>query len=81
MTEMNHATRMVICWFDESFRHDGVDSVREHITEELDQIVEKIPNWVVDVCGINFTADNAIDWDRLVDIYGRTPEEAKWLHG
>lgn len=69
---MNRATTMVLLHFQAMLYEQGVPAVRQHIDEELDAMVEKLPPWFVDVCGVNFLADSEVDWSRLRDIVSET---------
>ena len=65
---MNRATKMVLLWFGEEMRNDGVNAVKERIDDELDKFAEKTPHWIVDVCGINLLVDSEVEWDVLRDL-------------
>ena len=79
MSDMNRETKMVMLWFGERMQVHGVDAIREEIEERLDELADSLPAWVVDLTSINFVADMKVDWQRLVDLYGRTESEAQWL--
>lgn len=79
MSEMNHETKMVMLWFGERMQYHGVDAIRDEIEERLDELADSLPAWAVDLTRINFVADQKVDWQRLVDLYGRNESEAQWL--
>ena len=69
MSDMNRETRMVNLWFGDQLRSDGVDSVREHISEQLDAYAQKLPHWFVDITSLCFLCDDKVDWERLRGLY------------
>ena len=74
---MNRATTMVLLHFLEMLYERGIPAVRAHIDTELDSLVEQLPNWFVDVCGVNVLADAEVDWARLRDIITETQGPVK----
>jgi hypothetical protein len=69
MSDMNRETKMVSLWFGDDLRNDGVDGVRDHISEQLDTYAEQLPHWFVDITGLCFVCDEKVDWERLRSLY------------
>lgn len=65
---MNRATKMVLLWFGEDMRQNGVADVKCRIDEALDAFADETPSWIVDVCGINLLVDSEVQWDILRDL-------------
>ena len=59
----NRETWLINLWF-EFVSQNELDDIREMIQEELDGLRDKIPDYLVDLLGLNFLM-NEIDWAEL----------------
>ena len=59
----NRETWLINLWF-EYDNQEELDDIRSLLEEELDELRNKIPDYLVDLLGLNFV-DNEIDWDEL----------------
>jgi len=59
----NRETWLINLWF-EYENQEELDDIRSLLEEELDELRNKIPNYLVDLLGVNFVM-NEIDWDEL----------------
>ena len=60
----NRETWLINLWF-EFNTEEELNDIRSMLEEEIDELREKIPDYLVDLLGLNFV-DNEIDWDELV---------------
>ena len=59
----NRETYLISLWF--NFKtEEELNEIRCMLEEEIDELREKIPNYLVDLLGLNFV-ENEIDWDEL----------------
>ena len=59
----NRETWLINLWF-EYENQEELDDIHSLLEEELDELRNKIPDYLVDLLGINFV-ENEIDWDEL----------------
>ncbi len=59
----NRETWIIPLWF-EYVDQEELDSIKQMIDEELDDLREKLPGYMIDLLGVNFVMDE-IDWDDL----------------
>lgn len=59
----NRETWLVNLWF-EYENQEELNDIRNLLEEELDELRYKIPDYLVDLLGVNFVM-NEIDWDEL----------------
>ena len=61
----NYETWLVNLWFGDCWTTEAdVEETREYIESMVDEHRSKMPDWMVDLCGINHL-DNYIDWNEL----------------
>ena len=61
----NRETWLVNLWFGDHWTEEGdVQATRDYIEEMIDEQREKMPDWMVDLCGLNHL-DNEINWHEL----------------
>lgn len=59
----NRETYLISMWF--NFKNEEeLNEIRCMLEEEIDELREKIPDYLVDLLALNFV-DNEIDWDEL----------------
>ena len=59
----NRETYLISMWF--NFKNEEeLNEIRCMLEEEIDELREKIPDYLVDLLALNFL-DNEIDWDEL----------------
>lgn len=59
----NRETYLISLWF--NFKtEEELNEIRCMLEEEIDELREKIPDYLVDLLALNFV-DNEIDWDEL----------------
>jgi|TARA_R100000149_G_C5868295_1_gene132669 hypothetical protein len=59
----NRETWLVNLWFEFEDKIE-LDEIRETIEDQLDEIRRSIPEYMVDMLGVNFVVDE-IDWNQL----------------
>ena len=59
----NRETWLINLWF-EYENQEELDDIHNLLEEELDELRNKIPDYLVDLLGVNFV-ENEIDWDEL----------------
>ena len=59
----NRETWLINLWF-EYENQEELDDIHNLLEEELDELRDKIPDYLVDLLGLNFVM-NEIDWDEL----------------
>ena len=59
----NRETWLVNLWFEYNSQQE-LDDIRYLMEEELDELRNKIPDYLVDLLGVNFIMDE-INWDEL----------------
>tara|TARA_R100000353_G_scaffold26263_1_gene22323 strand:+ start:266 stop:478 length:213 start_codon:yes stop_codon:yes gene_type:complete len=59
----NRETWLINLWF-EYVDQEELDSIKQMIDEELDDLHGKLPGYMIDLLGVNFLM-NEIDWDDL----------------
>jgi len=59
----NRETWLINLWF-EFNTEEELNDIRSMLEEEIDELREKIPDYLVDLLALNFV-DNEIDWDEL----------------
>ncbi len=59
----NRETWIIPLWFEYADQEE-LDSIKQMIDEELDDLREKLPGYMIDLLGVNFVMDE-IDWDDL----------------
>lgn len=59
----NRETWLINLWF-EYVDQEELDSIKQMIDEELDDLQGKLPDYMIDLLGVNFIM-NEIDWDEL----------------
>ncbi len=61
----SYETWLVNLWFGDHWTDEGdVQATRDYIEEMIDEQREKMPDWMVDLCGLNHL-DNEINWHEL----------------
>ena len=61
----SYKTWLVNLWFGDHWtEEEDVQVTRDYIAEMIDEQREKMPDWMVDLCGLNHL-DNEINWDEL----------------
>ena len=59
----NRKTWLINLWF-EYENQEELDDIHNLLEEKLDELRDKIPDYLVDLLGLNFVM-NEIDWDEL----------------
>ena len=59
----NRETYIMNLWFEFTTEAE-LNEIRSMLEEEIDELREKIPAYLVDLLALNFV-DNEIDWDEL----------------
>ena len=59
----NRETWLINLWFEYESQEE-LNDIRNLLEEELDELRYKIPDYLVDLLGVNFVM-NEIDWDEL----------------
>ena len=59
----NRETWLVNLWFEYNSQQE-LDDIQSLMEEELDELRDKIPDYLVDLLGLNFVM-NEINWDEL----------------
>ena len=59
----NRETWLVNLWFEYNSQQE-LDDIQSLMEEELDELRDKIPDYLVDLLGLNFVMDE-INWDEL----------------
>ena len=70
----NYETWLVNLWFGDSWQvRSDIDFTQDYIEEMLDEFRQKMPDWMVDLLGVNFV-ENEIRWSEL-EKSAELPEE------
>ena len=61
----NRETWLINLWFGDHWtEEEDAQATRDYIEEMIDEQREKMPDWMVDLLGVNFVMDE-INWDEL----------------